>query len=89
MEIINVRFDEELISRLDELVAKGVFKNRSQALRSITKDFLDNHPQLFPLGRYERRGGGDMGDSELEEVCAEIFSGPSTASELIGEGRGR
>jgi len=89
MEIINARFDEDLVAKLDELVAKGVFASRSDALRKITRNYVDSHPELFLWGEADRWAGADLEDPELEMVCAKLFSGKSTAAEMVGEGRGR
>ena len=89
MEIINARFDEDLVAKLDELVAKGVFASRSDALRKITKEYLDSHPHLILWGKAERLAKADLEDSKLERICAKLFSGKSTAAEIVGEGRDR
>lgn len=89
MEVVNARFDEELIGKLDRLVEKGLFKSRSEALRRATEEYLERNSRLFLEDEAARWLGTEMGDVELEEVCARIFSGRSSAAEMVAEGRGR
>jgi Arc/MetJ-type ribon-helix-helix transcriptional regulator len=89
MEVVNARFDEKLVSKLDRLVEKGLFKSRSEALRRATEEYLERNSQLFLEDEARRWLGAEMEDEELEGICARIFSGGSTAAEMVAEGRGR
>jgi Arc/MetJ-type ribon-helix-helix transcriptional regulator len=89
MEVVNARFDEKLVSKLDRLVEKGLFKSRSEALRRATEDYLERNSQLFLEDAARKWLGAEMKDEELERICARILSGGSTAAEMVAEGRGR
>lgn len=89
MKVISARFDGRTIARLDELVEKGVFGSRSEALRQITRDYIDRHFQPLLWGEAGRGAEEDLEDAELEEACARLFSGDFTAAEMVAEGRGR
>ena len=40
IEIFNVRLPKEIVSWLDLLVSKGVYKSRSEAIREFSRDYL-------------------------------------------------
>jgi metal-responsive CopG/Arc/MetJ family transcriptional regulator len=40
LETINVRLPEEVIRVLDQLVEKGVFANRSEAIREFCREYV-------------------------------------------------
>ncbi len=89
MEVVNARFDGELIAKLDRLVERGLFKSRSEALRRATQDFLERNSRLFLEDEAGRWLGSEMSDEELERTCARIFSGRATAAQMVAEARGR
>ena len=88
MEIVNIRLDEDAKKKIDSLVSKGVFASRSEALRRIVEDHLDEHPELFIDKELEEIMLEDLPETELLELCSTLFSGRKTAAELIREGRG-
>ena len=77
------------MSKLDHLVANGTFKNRSEALRSMTEEFVERHPDLFLSGEAEKWLKTDVKDSELEDLFSRILAGKRTAAQIVAEGRGR
>jgi len=89
MEIINARFEQGLVRKVDDMVRRGIFKNRSEALRAMTEDYMHRHPELFLGAEAEKWSEVDIGDVELERICASLFSGKRTAAEIVAEGRGR
>jgi len=46
--VVNVRLPKELVATIDALVAKGVFKNRSEAVRQFSREYL---AELKKLGK--------------------------------------
>lgn len=89
MGIINARFEQDLVRKVDDLVRRGVFKNRSEALRTMTEDYMHRHPELFLGAEAEKWSEADIDDDELEKICASLFAGKRTAAEILAEGRGR
>jgi len=89
VEIINARFEQDLVRKVDDLVRRGIFKNRSEALRTMTEDYIDRHPELFLDAEAEKWSEADIDDDELEKICAGLFCGKRTAAEIVAEGRGR
>lgn len=88
MEIVNVRLSEDAKKKIDSLVSKGAFASRSEALRKIVEDHLDEHPELFIGKELEGIVLEEIPEAELLELCSALFSGKKTAAELIREGRG-
>ncbi len=39
-EIINVRLSEEIVRWLDSLVEKNIYRNRSEAIREFTREYI-------------------------------------------------
>ncbi|PIU72475.1 CopG family transcriptional regulator [Candidatus Woesearchaeota archaeon CG_4_10_14_0_2_um_filter_33_10] len=40
VEIFNVRLSKEIVSWLDNLVSKGIYKSRSEAIREFSRDYI-------------------------------------------------
>jgi metal-responsive CopG/Arc/MetJ family transcriptional regulator len=40
LETLNVRLPDELLKEIDDLVAKGVFSNRSEAVREFCRQYI-------------------------------------------------
>ena len=40
LETLNVRLPDELIKVLDQLVIKGIFANRSEAIREFVREYV-------------------------------------------------
>jgi len=88
LEIVNIRLNEDAKKKIDSLVSKGIFASRSEALRRIVEDHLDEHPELFIGKELEEMMLENLSENELLELCSTLFSGRKTAAELIREGRG-
>jgi len=88
LEIVNIRLNEDAKKKIDSLVSKGVFASRSEALRRIVEDHLDEHPELFINEELGEIMLEDLPETELLELCSTLFSGRKTAAELVKEGRG-
>ena len=55
-EIVNVRVPKELITEIDLLVKKRVFKSRSEAIREFAREYVQS--QLpSPNAKISERGG--------------------------------
>ncbi len=88
-EVVNARFPEDLMRKLDLFVLRGRHKSRSEALRSLVERFFMEHPELFITDRLRRllKGGPRLSDGELEKIGEKLFYKP--VAELVAEGRGR
>lgn len=40
VEIVNVRLSKEIVQWIDSLVAKGIFKSRSEAIREFSREHI-------------------------------------------------
>jgi metal-responsive CopG/Arc/MetJ family transcriptional regulator len=87
-EVITSRFPKIVIKKVDKAVARGMFKNRSEALRKITEDYLREHPELFLGDNLQAliEKAPVLTDAELEKVGASVFRGVNIAK-LVAEGR--
>jgi metal-responsive CopG/Arc/MetJ family transcriptional regulator len=54
-EILNIRLPDELILELDSLVAKKVFKSRSEAIREFAREYVQS--QLHSEEKKSGHGG--------------------------------
>ncbi len=90
MEVLNVKVEKETKERIERLVKARGYKNKSEALRRIIEEHLEEHPELFASDELEEivREADKMSDAQFDRLAAEIFRGPRTAIELVGEGRG-
>ena len=87
-EVITSRFPKVVVKKVDKAVSRGLFKNRSEALRKITEEYLKEHPELFLGDKLQEliEKAPVLTDDELEQVGACVFRGASVAK-LVAEGR--
>lgn len=91
MEILNVKVEKETVEKLDRLVRKKAYKNKSEAVRKMLEEHFEEHPELFGLD--ELKGifneADKMPDKQFEKLAAKVFRGAKTAAQLVAEGRER
>ncbi len=87
-ETITARLPEELVRRVDAAVGIGAFPSRSEALRRIVEEYMNEHPEIFLESEPELLLGDQLSDRKLEKMGAKLFAGVKVAR-LVGEGRGR
>ena len=89
-EIVTSRFSKELVKKIDQVVSRGHFRSRSEALRTIVEEYLKEHPELL-IGDGLKEilaGAPQLSDEELEALGARLYEGASIAL-LVSEGRER
>jgi len=91
MEVLNVKVEKETKEKIERLVKARGYKNKSEALREIIEDHFEEHPELFAGDGLEEivEEAEKISDAEFDRLAAEVFKGPKTAAELVGEGRER
>ncbi len=91
METLNVKVDKETKEKLETLVRRKVFRNTSEAVRTMLAEHLAEHPDLFASARLMEasREAELLTDDEFERLAAEVFRGIRTAAEIVAEGRDR
>lgn len=91
MEVLNLRIDKKTKERIERLVRRGAFKNKSDAVRKMLERHFEEHPELLEPEDLESaiRGAEDMPDEQFERLASKIFSGSKTAAELLAEERER
>ena len=89
MEILNVKVERETKEKVERLVKAKRFKNKSEAVRSIIEEHLEEHPELFAPEDFAAlaREAEDISDRDFDRLAAEVFKGSKTAAELVAEGR--
>lgn len=92
MEILNVKVEEHTAEKLERLVRRNVYKNKSEAVRKMLEEHIQEHPELFAPDDLEQlfnEADGSISDQEFEKLAAEAFKGRKTAAQLVAEGRER
>jgi metal-responsive CopG/Arc/MetJ family transcriptional regulator len=56
LETLNVRLPDELLAVLDGLVDKGLFSNRSEAIREFLREYVLEHKHVSEPGRGGKHG---------------------------------
>ena len=89
-EIVTTRFSGELLRKMDQVVSRGHFRSRSEALRVMVEEYLREHPDLL-IGDGVKElleGAPRLSDEELEALGGRVFEGMSV-TRLVSEGRER
>jgi Arc/MetJ-type ribon-helix-helix transcriptional regulator len=91
MEILNVKVETETKEKLERLVKRRAYKNKSEAVRKMLEEHFKEHPELFAPDQLAEvlKGADGMSDAEFSRIAADVFRGPRTAAELVAEGRDR
>ena len=71
-EIVTSRFSDELLKKMDQMVARGYFRSRSEAIRVIVEEYF-------------REGAPRLSEGGLEYLGACLFEGVGVAR-LVSEG---
>lgn len=88
-EIITSRFNRELVKKIDEAVKRGHFRSRSEALRVMTEEYLQEHPDLL-IGDGAKKlieKAQNISNDELEAIGSSLFR--DGVARLVAEGRQR
>ena len=91
MEILNIKVEKEMKERLERLVKKKAYKNKSEAVRKMLDEHFREHPELFASDQLFDilTKADEMSDIEFYRLAAGIFKGSRTSAELVAEGRDR
>jgi Arc/MetJ-type ribon-helix-helix transcriptional regulator len=92
MEILNVKVEEQTAEKLERLVKRNIYKNKSEAVRKMLEEHLQEHPELFAPDNLEdlfKQVEYSISDQQFEKLAAEVFKGRMTAAQLVAEGRER
>jgi Arc/MetJ-type ribon-helix-helix transcriptional regulator len=92
MEILNVKVEEQTAEKLERLVKRNIYKNKSEAVRKMLEEHLQEHPELFAPDNLEdlfKQAEYNISDQQFEKLAADVFRGRKTAAQLVAEGRER
>jgi Arc/MetJ-type ribon-helix-helix transcriptional regulator len=92
MEILNVKVEEQTAEKLERLVKRNIYENKSEAVRKMLEEHLQEHPELFAPDNLEdlfKQVEYSISDQQFEKLAAEVFRGRKTAAQLVAEGRER
>ncbi|MGB9660267.1 MAG: ribbon-helix-helix protein, CopG family [Nitrososphaerales archaeon] len=91
MEVLNIKIEKEMKEKLEKLVKRKTYRNKSEAVRKILKEHFEEHPELFTSDEIEDdlKEAEKMSDEQFERIAVEIFKGSKTAAEIVAEGRDR
>ena len=91
MEVLNVKVEKGTKEKVERLVKARGYKNRSEAVRSIIREHLEEHPEYFAEEDMAAllAEAQEMSDDEFDRLAALVFKGSKSAAELVAEGRER
>jgi len=91
LSIVPVKLEEEDVRKLETLVRLGVFKNRSQAIRSLLREQLDRKIATIPQA--DLSGVGSVVDLMLRLSSKGVnvlqITSRKSAAHIVSEGRHR
>lgn len=91
MEILNVKVENETMAKLEKLVKKKAYKNKSEAVRKILEEHFEKHPDVLAhddLAEILKKVDA-ISDAKFLRIAADVFRGAKTAAQLVAEGRER
>jgi len=91
LSVVPVKLERDDVKKLDTLVKLGIFKNRSQAIRSLLRDQLEK--KIAALPQADLTGVGPVLDLMLRLASRGVkvirITSRRSPAELVGEGRQR
>ena len=87
MEIIHVKVDEKTNEKLEHIVGRGTYKNKSDAVRSMLEEHITEHPELLigddikELLQYKDR----ISDQEFRKRLARGLKGRKSVAQMLAE----
>jgi len=87
-EVISSRFPEVIVQKVDKAVSRGYFKSRSEALRKIAEEYIEEYPELFLGDKVQEliENAPELSDDELEQLGGKVFKA-SKVAEIVAQGR--
>jgi Arc/MetJ-type ribon-helix-helix transcriptional regulator len=87
VEIIHVKVDEQINEKLDHIVGRGRYKNKSEAVRRMLEDHMNEHPELL-IGD-ELKGilqfADRITDEEFRKRLAQGLKGRKSVAQMLAE----
>lgn len=87
MEVIHVKVDEKTNEKLDHIVGRGMYKNKSEAVRRMLEDHMSEHPELLvgddlkEILQYE----DTITDEEFRQRLARGLKGRKSVAQMLAE----
>jgi len=90
VELIHVKVEKEAHEKLERLVKARIYKNKSEAVRDMLNEHMEEHPELFANDDIAEllKDADSMSDVEFEERMAAGLKGRKSAAKIVSEGRG-
>ena len=87
MEVIHVKIDEKTKEKLDHIVGRGGYKNKSEAVRSMIEEHIIEHPELLIGDEIQRisKYKDKMSDKEFRRRLAIGLKGRKSVAEMLSE----
>ncbi|MFP3984949.1 MAG: ribbon-helix-helix domain-containing protein [Candidatus Bathyarchaeia archaeon] len=92
-KIVPIRIPKEVLEKIELLVRLGKYANKSEALRTIITEHLEERKELLTYQGllFQDKKIADvteaLDEKEFSELCKTIFSARKTSVELIEEQR--
>ena len=91
-KVIPIRIPKEVLEKIELLVRLGKYSTKSEALRSIIIEHLEEKKELLAYEGLQdekiSKVAESLNEKEFFELCKAIFRGSKTSVELIEEQRG-
>ena len=88
MAIIPINLDEEIVEKIDLLVKRGLYKNRSEALRDQIVKGIENI-SIIQEPNKESESYQELLKELLNSEAIPLLDGEKTINEMISESRER
>jgi len=93
-QVIPVRVPKHLLEKVQLLVRLGKYANRSEALRALLEEHLDEMSDLLAYEQANleaeklREIASFLNEDEFLALCRAVFAGSGSSVELVEEQRG-
>jgi len=84
--VIPVRFKEKELKKIDELVKSGVYKNRMEAIRSLSLEAAMSRHTDLTSSRMNEAAEAIL-DALRQDRSSLSITAPRKAAEIVSEGR--
>ena len=91
MELVHVKIEKQTKEKLDHLVRRRIYKTKSEAVRKMLEEHLNEHPELFVEQELEElmKYADRISDEEFRARLAASLKGRKSVARMIAEERDR
>jgi Arc/MetJ-type ribon-helix-helix transcriptional regulator len=88
MEVIHVKIDERTKEKLEHIIGRGAYRNKSEAVRRMLEEHIAEHPELLSeddITKQVSEYKDSISDQEFRKRLARGLKGRKSVAQMLAE----